>query len=346
MVTRAVSQRSFNRRSIFYSVLTALSLGFLGACSTTQEASVELGAQVRTLAYPSTGNQVTVYQLGNYDTAGQRSVPVGTYRLSNADQWPNVITDRSQSDSISGITVPDGLRATLCDSRHYPYGRCRVFEAGNYPFIGQGMNDVTSFIQVSEAPLQVSIYTDRDFLGYTSTYIKDEFSGLGVGVWTPSNNGPAFYWNDSISSLQVPPGLRVRACENSDGGGACQVFEAGDHVYTGDALNDRISRLEITSVPKKNFVTVYEDASFLGKTQAFGIGQFSVTNGGYSQAYFGVGQLAMIGNDTVSSLRVPTGLTVKICDNSNGSGTCSIYTAGDYPSVGGMNDRTSYIQVY
>jgi hypothetical protein len=328
---------------LFRSSLFAISIGLLGGCGNLQNETVQSNNQIRTMAYPSQGSQVTVYQRGNYDVPeASRSVGVGKYRLTT-ETWG---VGGYQNNNISGITVPDGLRATLCDNNQFPYGRCRVFEAGNYPFVGDAMNDITGFIQVSSSPARVSIYSDRDFLGVYSSYIENEFSGLSVGVWTPSNNGPVYYWDNTISSLQIPPGLRVRACENSDGSGACQTFEAGDHIYVGDALNDRISRLEITSVPVKNLVMVYEDAGYLGRAQAFGAGTFSAANGGYSYSYYGLGQLAIIGNDRLSSLRVPVGLTAKICDNGDGSGSCSIYPAGDYTSVGSMNDRTSYIQVY
>ncbi|MBR8835405.1 MAG: DUF1929 domain-containing protein [Stigonema ocellatum SAG 48.90 = DSM 106950] len=82
--------------------------------------------------------------------------------------------------------------------------------------------------------------------------------------------------------------------------------------------------------------TFYVDANFAGASQSFLPGVYRAARG----------DLDIVGNNTIRSLRVPVGLTVQICDNSDGSGLCSNFGPGDYPYVGdALNDITSYINV-
>lgn len=82
-------------------------------------------------------------------------------------------------------------------------------------------------------------------------------------------------------------------------------------------------------------VTFYEDANYAGKSQTFSVGKY----------YADRGQLNTVGNDNISSLRVPKGLTVNVCENESG-GLCRSFGPGDYSYVGDdLNDIISYIEV-
>ncbi len=82
--------------------------------------------------------------------------------------------------------------------------------------------------------------------------------------------------------------------------------------------------------------TFYVDANFAGTSQSFPPGVYRADRG----------DLNIVGNDTISSLRVPAGLTVQVCDNSDASGLCANFGPGDYPYVGdNLNDIISYINV-
>jgi hypothetical protein len=82
-------------------------------------------------------------------------------------------------------------------------------------------------------------------------------------------------------------------------------------------------------------VTLYEHSNFTGNSQSFGIGTYRADRG----------QLDQIGNDNASSLRVPAGYKVRVCENETG-GICREYGAGDYSYVGDdLNDTISLVEV-
>ncbi len=82
--------------------------------------------------------------------------------------------------------------------------------------------------------------------------------------------------------------------------------------------------------------TFYVDANFAGASQSFPPGVYRADRG----------DLNIVDNDNISSLRVPAGLTVQVCDNSDASGLCANFGPGDYPYVGDqLNDIISYINV-
>jgi hypothetical protein len=82
--------------------------------------------------------------------------------------------------------------------------------------------------------------------------------------------------------------------------------------------------------------TFYADTNFSGEYQSFPPG---VYRGDY-------GQLNLVGDNFTSSLRVPQGLTVHVCENADGTGVCGDFGPGDYPYIGdALNDKISYIKV-
>jgi len=83
-------------------------------------------------------------------------------------------------------------------------------------------------------------------------------------------------------------------------------------------------------------VTVYANYNFSGAYQSYPPG---VYRGDY-------GQLNLVGNDNISSLRVPQGLKVHVCDNPDATGVCADFGPGDYPYLkDNINDKISYIKV-
>ena len=84
-----------------------------------------------------------------------------------------------------------------------------------------------------------------------------------------------------------------------------------------------------------NPVTFYEHSNYAGKSQSFGIGTYRADKG----------QLNGVGNDKISSMRVPQGLKVRVCEN-EGGGLCKDFASGDYNYIGNdLNDKISYIEV-
>lgn len=86
-------------------------------------------------------------------------------------------------------------------------------------------------------------------------------------------------------------------------------------------------------------VTVYVDRGLRGASQSFPVGRFRSRDG----------QLDVVGSDAISSLRVATGYTARLCQDSgsgNGGGVCTTFTAGEHPSLSAdLDDETSFIEV-
>lgn len=82
-------------------------------------------------------------------------------------------------------------------------------------------------------------------------------------------------------------------------------------------------------------VVVYENTGFTGRSQAFPVGVYRADRG----------NLNIIGNDTISSLRVPEGLFVTLSQNETG-GLSRQYNSGDYSYVGDdLDNQTSLLKV-
>ena len=166
----------------------------------------------------------------------------------------------------------------------------------------------------------VTFYEHGDFGGNSQTF--------SAGTYRADNGQLNTVGNDNISSFNVPQGFKVRVCEN-ESGGLCREYGPGEYSYVGDDLNDKISFIEVTQ-----HVTVYQHSNFTGTSQSFTPGTYKST------------QLNIVGNDAISSLRVPQGMVARVCTNSTGTGVCRQYTAGDHTYVGDdLNDKISYIQV-
>ena len=84
-------------------------------------------------------------------------------------------------------------------------------------------------------------------------------------------------------------------------------------------------------------VKVYRNPNLTGVSQSF------PTSPGVYKAL--KGDLNVVGNDAISSLSVPPGTVVRVCQNETG-GRCREFSAGDYKSLGADFDNIiSFIQV-
>lgn len=80
-------------------------------------------------------------------------------------------------------------------------------------------------------------------------------------------------------------------------------------------------------------VTVFELPNGRGKMQGFGEGKFYAT------------ALNEVGDDTISSLRVETGYTAKLCANNNGGGACRDFQDGEHNVPAELDNKTSFMWV-
>ncbi len=80
-----------------------------------------------------------------------------------------------------------------------------------------------------------SVYEHIQFKGKVSWFCLDD---------QPSKVFTSGFANDTISSIKIPNGLAVKACENADGSGRCQTyFNSVNNV--GHNLNDRFSHITL-----------------------------------------------------------------------------------------------------
>jgi hypothetical protein len=85
-------------------------------------------------------------------------------------------------------------------------------------------------------------------------------------------------------------------------------------------------------------VTVYADRDGNGKMQGFKLGKYRADRG----------HLNKVGNDTISSLAVEEGYTVRLCQHEgdgNGAGKCQDFAAGQQNVPDELDDQTSFILV-
>jgi hypothetical protein len=166
----------------------------------------------------------------------------------------------------------------------------------------------------SEVPPQVTIFADGNFSGTSQS--------LGVGR---HDVGALTIGNDKLSSLRVPQGLKVTLYEHGGFAGKSWVFTTDTPLV---ANNDMTSSIVVEQVPPQ--VTIFADGNFAGASQSLGVGRHD----------FGA---LTIGNDKLSSLRVPQGLKVTLYEHGGFAGKSWVFTA-DTPLVAN-NDMTSSIVV-
>lgn len=174
-------------------------------------------------------------------------------------------------------------------------------------------------------------------------------AAFGVGTFT-ANNGPINgLGNDTASSVQIPAGYFVKLCpeegDNRQGAGNCEEYREGTHnlKYPRTASWVNIRLVDLPQLPEqfqKAFlpdgltianitfgefgVTIFDGRDFQGKSAIFGNGTFKANNG----------PINGLGNDSASSVIVPKGFQVRICElegnNNEGAGNCEEYSAGKH----------------
>lgn len=86
----------------------------------------------------------------------------------------------------------------------------------------------------------------------------------------------------------------------------------------------------------ENKVTVYRDKDYKGIKQELGIGTYEANKG----------QLNTVGNDSISSIKVPKGLSAYICIHESQPSLCKTLPSGDYYSLPtSLNDQISLVKV-
>ena len=290
------------------------------------------------------GNQrgVSVYEDRNQRG---RSQQFGIGRFLNArGELGNLRNDRASS-----VTVSRGFRVRICEtegSNGLGGGRCEDHREGRYNL---RYSDSASFIEVQRTggwgsgvggggdPREVTVYADVNQLG-----TRQSFS---VGMYRWIDNQFGVLPNDAASSVFVPRGFRVRLCEHEGQTRFERCEEYGPGRYN-LRYNDIASSIEVrrgsggwgsgSGNDYGNSVIVYAEADQQGLRQEFGTGTYR-----WLDRQFGV-----LPNDSASSVYVPRGMRVRLCENEGRQSRerCEEFGPGTHNLR--YSDTASYVRVW
>ncbi|MBV9216562.1 MAG: hypothetical protein JO053_10320 [Acidobacteria bacterium] len=320
---------------------------------------------------------VTVYE--DRDSRGRsQGFPVGRY-LAIGNDFGNLRNDRASS-----VRVNRGFRVRLCENEGdngRGSGSCEEYGEGSFNL---RYNDTASFIEVRRTSgwggggwdgnpgggwdgvpggggwnpggdnydrNEVTVFADPNQRG-----TRQQFS---VGIYRYNANQFGSLKNDSASSVFVPNNYKVRLCENEgqfSTKGRCEDYGPGTYNLR---YNDTASYIEVRRANDPwqddnpwngdggwnpgggqgngNGVIVYVDQFQRGISQEFREGTYR----------FADRQFGRLPNDAASSIFVPVGFRVRLCEN-EGRGPkgerCEEYGPGSYNLA--HNDMASSIFVW
>ena len=180
---------------------------------------------------------------------------------------------------------------------------------------------------------RVTLYKDCDYRGDRHPLYEGEYHDYELGIG-----------NDKLSSIQIPYGFSVTVYTENGFRGASQTFTSNVDCLPAD-LNDKVSSVKVTKTSGGKYkgngyapnnshpdmVTVYRDGNFRGASQFLSAGYHNDN---------GLG----VGNDQISSIKIPAGWEVTVYTNSNYSGSSKTYTS-DVSNLYEFNDKISSILI-
>ncbi len=177
-------------------------------------------------------DKVCFYKGNNY-TGAKSCVAADFARPNMSSSWNN---------AISSFTLHGNAKVKLCQGANFT-GLCSVFTS-NKPVLGSALNNKVSSYEVftgatppSPPPpppvAQVCFYKGNNYTGSKGC--------APVGTSRPVVSAS---WNDTISSLKLTGGAKVRVCQGTNFTGLCSIFTSNKPVL-GSALNNKISSYEV-----------------------------------------------------------------------------------------------------
>lgn len=162
---------------------------------------------------------------------------------------------------------------------------------------------------------KVTIYSNAEYDGKSADMAVGKYNQIPFG-------------NDSLSSLKVPPGLKVTLYENGSYSGKKMICMRNT-PHVGDSVNDKISSMVVEQASSVG-VIAYSDAEYEGWSCELQPGQHDLG--------------ALIGNDALSSLYIPAGYKVTLYKDASLTSACTVLLA-DTPHLGDFNDQATWIVV-
>lgn len=200
------------------------------------------------------------------------------------------------------------------------------------------MDRITKGIQAHSAPLGLTFLQNTNFptlystgavVGLHGSWNRQKKTGYKIAYfpWDTKANSPG-------EEIDLVSGWLIEATQEVWGRPVDMVVDRKGDLFISDDYSGTIYKLSYTPPPQ---VQVYKHANFAGVSQSF-----PATPGVYKANQ---GDLSVVGNDTISSLRIPPNTVVRVCQHETG-GRCREFGPGDHKYVGNdMNDIISYIEV-
>ncbi len=167
----------------------------------------------------------------------------------------------------------------------------------------------------------VSVYSGCDFQGDRQRMYEGEYDDKDLTVG-----------NDRISSIRVPEGWSVTVYKSHD-------FDGSHETYTSDVrclpekFNDAISSIRVYKSKSSSGVTIYSGCDLKGDKQVMREGDYRDRD-------------IKIGNDRISSIRVPNGWSVTVYKSNNFEGSSETYTRDVRCLEDKFNDAISSLRVH
>ncbi|MBK7826790.1 LamG-like jellyroll fold domain-containing protein [Nannocystis sp.] len=270
---------------------------------------------------------------------------------------PGLVTCwRMDDEVLLPQAAPPNSAVTICSDRNF-LGNKVVLLPGRYNWNQLGIgNDALSSISVPAAylGLQVTVYADGNFTGKSTSYTRDTpqvadndtASSIVVegrrGIVDASLAGSCIAYvtdaqpaaRDGLTLASAPLVIPPRVA----GLGSALTLPDLPAVGTGGYsvqlwvnLDAALPSCSVLTLHGAGAVTVYQHENFGGASQALGVGKHDVSS-------------LTIGNDQVSSIKVPLGLRAELWQHGGFKGDSWKYVS-DAPSVRDANDQASSIIV-
>ncbi len=182
---------------------------------------------------------------------------------------------------------------------------------------------------ISAQELTIELFQYENFKG------KKEELSIGMYNYTDFK----YLKNDQVRSIRVPKGLVVRAYFHSNYGGEFRDFKK-DEASLGD-WDQVISSLVVMtkeeygdepSLSDRNVVKIFSEERFKGRARVLKAGKYSYE------------QFQNIGDNNISSIRIPKGWKVKLYSDFDFRGPAVTYQLTK-STLGGWNNRVSSLEV-
>jgi hypothetical protein len=230
-----------------------------------------------------------------HNNNGGRMMALGTGMYDK-----EVIGDRLGNDKISSIKLPSGWKVTVYENHHFTGNSLEI--TSNKNSMGDDWNDKISSIIIEKTPTNTNIvqfFVDPQYKN------EKQSSKFGIGRYDKPRLESTTVGNDAISSIKVPSGLKVTVFEKDSFGGKCRIYTSDVSQLASD-LDNKVSSIVVEEFIDKPSATFCDDKE---KCQTLKIGR-------YNKCILAQGNDS-VGNDKISSIRIPAGLKVTIYEDDN-----------------------------